>query len=237
MNQAAEQLWSLADRYFSDDLETCQAIGDVGSQITHKNKLSVLTHCNTGALATGGYGTALGVIRSLHRQGRLDMVFVDETRPWLQGARLTTFELAAEGIPHTLIADSAAAYLMAQGKVDFVVVGADRIAKNGDTANKIGTYGLAVSAKFHDVPFYVASPMSSFDLKMATGADMTIETRPEYEVTHLMGVPMAPQGTRAYNPSFDVTPASLISGIITEKSLLVEPFGANISDLFRLTRT
>jgi|CXWL01.1.fsa_nt_gi methylthioribose-1-phosphate isomerase len=184
----------------------------------------VITHCNTGALATAGIGTALGVIAEAHRQGKVAEVFADETRPLLQGARLTAWELGRLGIPHRLLADSAAATVLARGMADLVIVGADRIARNGDAANKIGTYPLAVVAARHGVPFYIAAPRSTIDLATPDGAAIPIEERAEEEVTSVFGVMVAPAGTRAFNPAFDVTPAELIAGIVTEVGVLVPPF-------------
>lgn len=216
------------------DLETCRAIGEHGAKLAQdKQSQRVMTHCNTGSLATAGYGTALGVIRSLHGQGLLEHVYVDETRPYLQGSRLTAFELQSEGIPYSLQTDSAAAYLMRYEKVDFVVVGADRIAANGDTANKVGTYSLAIVAKYHGVPFYVAAPRSTFDPQVPDGRSIPIEMRPPQEVTEHGGRAIAPRQAQAKNPSFDVTPASLISGIITEYGILRPPFEDAIRELFQ----
>jgi methylthioribose-1-phosphate isomerase len=186
--------------------------------------MRVLTHCNTGALATGAYGTALGVLRSAWEAGKRFSVWVDETRPLLQGARLTTWELEKLGIPYILIPDGAAASLMHQGRVDLVILGADRIAGNGDTANKIGTYSLAVLAYHHGIPFYVAAPLSTFDFTIADGSHIPLEERSGEEVTHLRGEPLAPAGTTALNLAFDVTPSDLISGIITEKGVLKPPY-------------
>ena len=182
--------------------------------------IRVLTHCNTGSLATAGFGTALGVVRALRETDRLEHVYCNETRPYNQGARLTAYEIAFEKMPGTLICDSAAAALMAKGKVDAVVVGADRVADNGDTANKIGTYNLAVSAAYHDVPFFVAAPISTLDPSTAKGADIVIEDRPATEITHSLGKRVAAEGIDVWNPSFDVTPAALIAGIITEKGVV-----------------
>ncbi len=192
---------------------------------------SVLTHCNTGALATGGYGTALGVIRRAWEDGRLCHVFTTETRPWLQGARLTTWELARLGVPATLVVDSAAASLMAGGRVQCVITGADRIAANGDTANKIGTLSLAVLADHFCVPFYVAAPVSTVDLGAASGDDITIEERPEAEVTHAGSSPIAPEGTSAWNPAFDVTPGRLIAAIITDGGVARRPFEQSLAEV------
>ena len=190
--------------------------------------MRVLTHCNTGALATGAYGTALGVLRSAWEAGKRFSVWVDETRPLLQGARLTTWELEKLGIPYTLIPDGAAASLMHQGRVDLVILGADRIAGNGDTANKIGTYSLAVLAYHHGIPFYVAAPLSTFDFTIADGSRIPLEERSGEEVTHLRGEPLAPAGAPALNLAFDVTPSDLISGIITEKGVLKPPYTSSI---------
>lgn len=225
MANVAQRIERCAQALFEDDLATCKSIGDHGAAMSKPGqRLRVLTHCNAGALATAGYGTALGVIRSLAAMGRLEEVFVDETRPWWQGARLTAFEMRYEKIKHTLIADSVAAVLMQKGLVDWVVVGADRIAANGDTANKVGTYSLAVAAAHHGVKFFIAAPRSTFDLSILNGSQIPIELRAQTEVTHFKGQPIAPLGTEAYNPSFDVTPAKLISGFITERGVVQPPF-------------
>ncbi len=208
----------------SEDVATNQSIGRSGlSVFSGRTALRVLTHCNTGSLATSGYGTALGVIRSLYAGGQLQSVWVDETRPYLQGARLTAYELQEERIPYQLITDSTAAYVMQQGWVDAVIVGADRIARNGDTANKIGTYALAVLCTYHKVPFYVAAPWSTFDLGLNTGQDIPIESRSGEEVTTLGDTQLAPVGATALHVAFDVTPHELITGIITEHSVIVHP--------------
>jgi methylthioribose-1-phosphate isomerase len=233
LKSVTETLLGFAERLERADLETCQAIGHHGTYAESGASLRVMTHCNTGSLATAGYGTALGVIRSLHKDGRLEHVYVDETRPYLQGSRLTAFELQAEGIPYSIQADSAAAYLMRHEKVDMVVVGADRIAANGDTANKVGTYSLAIVAKFHGVPFYVAAPLSTFDLKTPDGHAIPIEMRSPEEVTRHAGQAVAPHGAAARNPSFDVTPAELISGIITEHGVIRPPYSLAIAELFK----
>ncbi|HEY8869140.1 MAG TPA: S-methyl-5-thioribose-1-phosphate isomerase [Candidatus Limnocylindrales bacterium] len=191
--------------------------------------LRILTHCNTGPLACGQFGTALGVVQAAHHAGREVFVFVDETRPYLQGARLTTWELAQAGVPHALIADMAAGHLMARGEVDVVLVGADRVAANGDTANKLGTYTLAVLAARHQIPLLVCAPLSSVDLATADGAGIPIEERSADEVTHLRGTSIAPPGTLAVNPAFDVTPAELIRAIVTEEGTLRAPFGPALS--------
>lgn len=225
----------VAQDIFESDLNTCKTIGQNGLKtIGHLpiERLSVLTHCNAGSLATAGYGTALGVIRSLHSAHRLRMVFADETRPFLQGSRLTAFELSEEKIPFTLIVDSAAAHFMKNKMIDVVVVGADRIACNGDAANKIGTYSVAVNAKHHQIPFYIAAPLSTFDPSIETGAQIKIEDRSPSEITHFNGIKLAPLGVIAQNPSFDVTPNELISGIITEKGVLTKPFSREIKRLF-----
>lgn len=216
---------AFAERMLKEDVESNQAIGDHGATAILSNALpgkgvKVMTHCNTGSLATAGYGTALGVIRSLHKTGRLDRVFCTETRPYNQGARLTAFELVQDKLPGTLVTDSMASFLMATKGLDAVVVGADRIAANGDTANKIGTYQLAVAAKHHGVAFYVAAPFTSFDLSLSSGSQIVIEERPAQELTHVQGVQVAPEGIAVWNPGFDVTPAALITGIITEKGVI-----------------
>jgi methylthioribose-1-phosphate isomerase len=218
----------LAQALYDDDLATCKAIGRHGADLAGRRKLRILTHCNAGALATAGFGTALGVIRALHERGQVEIVYADETRPWLQGSRLTAFELAAEGIPYRVIADSAAAYLMQQGKVDWAVVGADRIAANGDTANKIGTYSVAVNARYHGVELYVAAPLSTFDPSLASGAMIPVEERSPDEIRLTAGRQMTPREAGVWNPSFDVTPAGLISGIITEKGVVRPPYGEAI---------
>ncbi|KAF7844571.1 methylthioribose-1-phosphate isomerase [Senna tora] len=212
-----------------DDVASNRAIGSYGASFikkqTEKLKLSVLTHCNTGSLATAGYGTALGVIRALHGEGVLERAYCTETRPFNQGSRLTAYELVHENIPATLIADSAVAALMRAGRVDAVVVGADRVASNGDTANKIGTYSVALCAKFHNVPFYVAAPLTSIDLSLSSGQEIVIEERSPKELLNArggLGETVAAPGISVWNPAFDITPASLISGIITEKGVIVK---------------
>ncbi len=220
----------LARHLYDDDLATCRAIGRHGAGLFARGRaLRILTHCNTGSLATAGYGTALGVVRALHERGDVELVYADETRPWLQGSRLTAYELKAEGIPYKVIADSAAAYLMQQGRVDFAIVGADRIAANGDTANKIGTYSVAVACKHHGIPFYVAAPRPTFDPAIATGAEVPVEERAADEVRRVGARQLTPDDAPVYNPSFDVTPAALISGIVTEAGVLVPPFGPAIA--------
>lgn len=212
----AEQLVNEAIKIHQEDIAANLAIAKLGASLLPDDAV-VYTHCNTGALATGGHGTALGVIRTGFQQGKIKHVYAGETRPWLQGARLTAWELQQEGIPATLVGDSAAAQLFRQEKVNWVIVGADRIAANGDTANKIGTYSLAVLAKHHGVKVMVVAPSSSFDLSIATGADIAIEQRPMTEVTEFRGQPVAPLGFPALNPSFDVTPYELIDAIVSEQ--------------------
>ncbi|MBM3501037.1 MAG: S-methyl-5-thioribose-1-phosphate isomerase [Armatimonadetes bacterium] len=209
-----------------DDLERCRRIGKHGAELIPEGA-NILTHCNAGALATAGYGTALGVIRAAHDAGKRVHVWVDETRPLLQGARLTAWELQQEGIPCTLITDNMAGYLMQQGKVDCVVVGADRIAANGDAANKIGTYAVAVLAHHHSLPFYVAAPFSTVDLALASGQDIPIEERDHDEVAllaHLATQPACPAGVSIYNPAFDPTPSDLIAAIVTEVGVIRPPY-------------
>ncbi|MEA5508548.1 S-methyl-5-thioribose-1-phosphate isomerase [Crocosphaera sp. UHCC 0190] len=203
----------------TEDLQTCQGIGNNGLEIlpTNPKKLTILTHCNAGALATAGYGTALGVIRSAWTAGRLKRVYADETRPRLQGAKLTAWECVQEQIPVTVISDNMAAHCMKQGLIDLVVVGADRIAANGDAANKIGTYGLAVVSKMHQVPFYVAAPLSTVDFELETGEQIPIEERDPSEIYQVGNTRICADGVDYYNPAFDVTPAALITGIITEQ--------------------
>jgi methylthioribose-1-phosphate isomerase len=203
----------------AEDRQMCRAIGQVGAALIHDG-FGVLTHCNAGGLATADYGTALAVMFTAAEQGRRFAVFADETRPLLQGARLTTWELQARGIDATLICDNMAAQVMKEGKIQLVVVGADRIAANGDAANKIGTYGVAVLANAHNIPFYVAAPSSTFDLTLQSGDAIPIEQRDPREVTHGFEKQTAPDGIKVYNPAFDVTPARLIAGIITEKGLI-----------------
>jgi methylthioribose-1-phosphate isomerase len=206
-----------------EDLLACQRMGDLGAELLPQ-QARVLTHCNAGALATAGYGTALGVVRSAARLGKLAAVFADETRPWLQGARLTVWELMQDGIEATLIAEAAAGHLMARGEINAVVVGADRIAANGDVANKIGTYTVAILAKEHGLPFYVAAPVSTLDLHTPTGEDIPIEERPAHEVTQVAGRRVAPEGTRVRNPAFDVTPHRYVTAIVCERGVARPPF-------------
>jgi len=207
----------------AEDVAANRALGDHGASLVPPNA-RILTHCNAGALATAGYGTALGVVRSAHAQGKVALVWVDETRPVMQGSRLTAWECVRDGIPHRLVADVVAASLMARGEVDLVITGADRIAANGDTANKIGTYGLAVLASHHRVPFYVAAPFSTIDPSLPSGARIPIEERDAAEVRRTGGRPTAPEASPVYNPAFDVTPASLIAAIVTERGVFRPPY-------------
>jgi methylthioribose-1-phosphate isomerase len=211
------------------DVLMCLKIGELGAPLLPQG--GVLTHCNAGALATGGYGTALGVIRSAHKQKRGIQVFAGETRPFLQGARLTAWELHKSGIDVTLITDNMAAHMMQRGEIQSVIVGADRIAANGDTANKIGTYGLALLARAHDLPFYVAAPLSTVDRKTPTGRQIPIEERDPREVTHIGERQLAPDGIKVRNPAFDVTPAALITAIITNAGVARAPYEASLAAL------
>ena len=212
-----------AMRIHQEEVTATRQLSQLGAELV-KDGFTVLTHCNAGALATAGYGTALGVIKAATEQGKSVSVLATETRPLLQGARLTTWELRQEGIPVTLITDSMAGYFMQQRKIDCVIVGADRIAANGDVANKIGTYTVAVLAKENGIPFYVAAPTSTIDLSLSSGDEIPIEERSPEEVTHIQGVPIAPEGIRAANPAFDVTQHSYITAIITEKGIIREPY-------------
>jgi methylthioribose-1-phosphate isomerase len=219
-----------ADRIASEDLEACHRMGAHGAELIPEGA-GVLTHCNAGGLATSGYGTALGVIRAAWERGRLREVIADETRPVLQGARLTAWELQQDGIPVTLIADGAAAHMMARGRIQAVIVGADRIAANGDVANKIGTYGVALAAAAHGIPFYVAAPISTIDLAVASGEAIPIEERPAEEVTTVRGQRIAPEGIAVANPAFDVTPARLVTAIITERGVAREPYLESLAEM------
>jgi methylthioribose-1-phosphate isomerase len=212
-----------AKRIHQEEITATRKLSQLGAELI-KDGFTVLTHCNAGPLATAGYGTALGIIKAAKEQGKKMSVFVTETRPLLQGARLTAWELMQEDIPVTLITDSMAGYFMRRNKVDCVIVGADRIAANGDVANKIGTYTLAVLAKESKIPFYVAVPTSTIDLSLSSGDKIHIEERSSEEVTHIQGVPIAPEGIRAANPAFDVTPHSYITAIITERGIIREPY-------------
>ena len=213
-----------------EDIAICRSIGRNGAQLVPDGK-TVLTHCNAGALATAGYGTALGVIRAAVESGKKIDVFADETRPFLQGARLTVWELQQDRIPTTLITDNMAGHFLKSGRIGCVVVGADRIAANGDVANKVGTYSVAVLAKENSVPFYVAAPISTLDLTLSSGDAIPIEQRAASEVTHVFGTPVAPAGTTVENPAFDVTPARYISGIITERGVARPPYEESLRKL------
>lgn len=221
--QARRQLLEYAHQIKANDISTNRKIGHQGAPLIPPQG-GILTHCNTGALATAGYGTALGVIRTAWEMGKRPHIFCTETRPWLQGARLTAWELVHLGIPAELIVDSAAAWLMSRREIDAVIVGADRIAANGDTANKIGTYSLAILAKYHHIPFYVAAPISTVDVKIASGNEITIEERAPEEVTTLQGERIAVDGIGVRNPSFDITPAQYITAIVTDRGVLRAPF-------------
>lgn len=214
-----------------EDVQMNETMGKAGAELVPQGA-RILTHCNAGALATGGYGTALGVIRAAHAQGKVSMVYADETRPLLQGARLTAYELVRDRIPVTLICDDMAGYLMAQGKIDLVVVGCDRMAANGDFANKIGTYSLAVLAKYHGIPFYTALPSSTIDRSIPNGGHIPVEQRGGEEVTGFAGVPTGPAGVQTWNPAFDVTPHELLTAVITERGVLRPPFDRELADLF-----
>ena len=231
VEQIKDRLDAEAQAIHDEDVANCRALGAFGADVVPPDA-RVLTHCNAGALATAGYGTALGVIRGAVEQGKRIAVFADETRPFLQGARLTAWELVRDGIDTTIITDSMTAALMRQGKVDLVVVGADRIAANGDTANKIGTYGVAVLAREHNIPFYVAAPLSTIDLDTPDGDHIPIEERSAREVTHVGGAQMAPEGARVWNPAFDVTPHMLIAGIITERGIFRPPYAESLRRAF-----
>lgn len=229
----AQALLALARQIALDDVEINRAMGRHGARLIAEGA-RVMTHCNAGALATAGHGTALGVIRSARDAGKRISVIANETRPYLQGARLTAWEMVQENIPVTLATDSMAGYLMQQGRVDVIVVGADRIAANGDTANKIGTYTVAVLAERHRIPFYVAAPLSTIDTAIADGGGIPIEQRDPAEVTGFRGMRWAPEGVAVANPAFDVTPAELITGLITEKGVIERPDAAKIRALFSI---
>ncbi|MBI1195990.1 MAG: S-methyl-5-thioribose-1-phosphate isomerase [Gammaproteobacteria bacterium] len=228
------ELLALAHRISEEDIEGNRRMGDFGADLI-EGPCAVLTHCNAGALATGGYGTALGVIRSAYARGLIDTVFADETRPWLQGARLTAWELIEDGIPVTLVAEGSASYLMAQGKVKWIIVGADRIAANGDVANKIGTFNLGVIARHHGVKLMVAAPTSTIDLETPTGRDIPIEQRTSDELLTIGGQRIAAAGASAWNPVFDVTPAELVTAIVTERGVIREPNAERVAALMRST--
>lgn len=227
-----EDLLEEAKAIHEEDIKANERMGKYGAELVPDHAV-ILTHCNAGALATGGFGTALGVIRFAALHGKNVKVYADETRPVLQGARLTAWELMMDNIDVTLITDNMAGYLMSKGEIDLVIVGADRIAANGDVANKIGTYSLAVLAKHHGVPFYVAAPVSTIDLDIPSGKDIPIEQRNPKEVVEIGGVRIAPEGVKVFNPAFDVTPAELISAIITEKGVLRPPFKEGLLKIVR----
>ncbi len=231
VDQIKDRLDAEAAAVHDEDVASCRAMGAFGAEVVPADA-RILTHCNAGALATAGYGTALGVVRGAVDAGKQVAVFADETRPFLQGARLTAWELVRDGIPTTVITDNMAGALMRQGRVNFVVVGADRIAANGDTANKIGTYGLAVLAREHRIPFYIAAPLSTIDLNTPDGTRIPIEERSPKEVTHVGGVQLAPAGALVWNPAFDVTPHALIAGIITEKGIFRAPYEVSLKQAF-----
>ena len=227
VEQIKAALVNEAVRIHAEAAEVTRKLSQLGAELI-RDGFTILTHCNTGALATAGYGTALGVIKQAKEQGKNIKVLATETRPLLQGARLTAWELKQADIPFTLITDSMAGYFISRGEVDCVIVGADRIVANGDTANKIGTYTLAVLAKENGIPFYVAAPTTTIDTSLASGDEIPIEQRSPAEVTHIQGVSIAPEGTQARNPAFDVTPHRYITAIITENGIITEPYGEGI---------
>ncbi len=228
--QIQQRILEEAHAMYEEDIAACKTMGKFGGELLPAEG-GVLTHCNAGALATCGYGTALGVIRAAVEQGKRIHVYADETRPFLQGARLTAWELMADGIPTTVICDNMAASLMRAGKIKAVVVGADRIAANGDTANKIGTYNVGILAKEHGIPFYVAAPWSTIDLATPTGDAIPIEERPQVEVTHHAGKQLTPHGVGICNPAFDVTPAKYVTAIITERGVLRAPYTESLREM------
>jgi methylthioribose-1-phosphate isomerase len=225
---SVDEVVELANAMAEEDVTVNRQIGSFGVELVPP-RANVLTHCNAGALATVDYGTALGVVRAAHENGRGIHVYVDETRPFLQGARLTAWELRQLGVPMTLITDNMAGHFMSRGEVDLVIVGADRIAANGDVANKIGTYSLAVLAQAHSIPFYVAAPTSTVDLSISSGEDIPIEERSSAEVTHILGTPIAPEGIEAAHPAFDVTPARYVSAIVTERGVVRAPYAQTLA--------
>jgi methylthioribose-1-phosphate isomerase len=231
VDEIKQRLDDEAQAIHDEDVASCRAMGAFGADVVPADA-RVLTHCNAGALATAGYGTALGVIRGAVEKGKRVVVFADETRPFLQGARLTAWELIRDGIDTTVITDNMSGALMRQGRVDLVVVGADRIAANGDTANKIGTYGVAVLAREHKIPFYVAAPLSTIDLDTPDGTHIPIEERSAREVTHVGPSQVAPAGAHVWNPAFDVTPSELIAGIITERGIIRPPYVETLKRAF-----
>ena len=231
ISELIEELKENGKKLELQDIEINKKIGDYGAEVVPKGA-TILTHCNAGALATVGYGTALGVVRSAFANDPTVQVFADETRPRQQGARITTLELTMDGIPVTLITDGMCSYFMKKGMIDMVCVGADRIAANGDAANKIGTYTVAIAAKYHNIPFYVAAPLSTIDTSIKSGNDIIIEERSHKEVTHINGKPICAEGVNIINPGFDVTPHELISGIITEKGILRPDYTKSIAEAF-----
>ncbi|WP_314982867.1 S-methyl-5-thioribose-1-phosphate isomerase [uncultured Veillonella sp.] len=238
MSEVVDLITKEAIIIHEEDVSLNRRMAEAGATLFEgKKNIRILTHCNAGALATGGLGTALGVVRKLHENGQLERVYADETRPLLQGARLTAFELHEDGIPVTLETDNMAAYAMQQGLIDAVIVGADRITTKGDVANKIGTYGVAVLAKFHNIPFYVAAPYSTFDFTLENGSDIPIEMRDDYEVTSLHGVQTAPNGIGVLNPAFDVTPHDLVTAIITEEGVLTPNYEESIGKLRQIVES
>ncbi len=236
VDQLKDRLDRESDAIHDEDVASCRAMGAFGAAVVPADA-RILTHCNAGALATAGYGTALGVVRGAVEAGKRVSVFADETRPFLQGARLTAWELVRDGIQTTIITDNMSGALMRQGKVDLVVVGADRIAANGDTANKIGTYTVAVLAREHQIPFYVAAPLSTIDLNTPDGSHIPIEERNVREVTHVGSSQLAPVGALIWNPAFDVTPHHLIAGIITERGIFRAPYSESLRRAFDLEPT
>ncbi len=232
LKEIREVLEKEANKIYEEDLKSNLQMADLGSKLLPFQGGTVLTHCNTGSLATAGWGTALGVIRTAYRKGKIKKVLVDETRPYLQGARLTMWELHQDKIPCELITDSMAAHLMKTEKIDAVLVGADRIASNGDVANKIGTYNLAILCHYHKIPFYVVAPTSTVDMNILSGAQIPIEERSHKEVTHIKTYAIAPLNSVARHPAFDVTPVVLISAIVTEKGVVQPPSSHAIKELF-----
>ena len=230
--QLKDYLLTKALQLLEEDYEMCLAIGNFGSTLVAPHA-KILTHCNAGGLATAGYGTAVGVLRTAHQQGKEISVWVDETRPLLQGARLTAWELQEAGIPYKIITDNMAGYVMSRGAVDAVITGADRVLACGDTANKIGTYSLAVLARYHNIPFYIAAPFSTIEFTTRCGADIVIEERTQSEILECSGSRITPHGAQAFNPAFDVTPGNLISAIITDRGIAYPPYSESLSRLLR----
>ncbi|MFP5204418.1 MAG: S-methyl-5-thioribose-1-phosphate isomerase [Acidobacteriota bacterium] len=235
LEEIKDRLLAEAHAMYEEDIAACKTMGALGGELL-PDEGGVLTHCNAGALATCGYGTALGVIRAAVERGKKIHVYADETRPFLQGARLTAWELMADGIPTTVICDNMAASLMRAGKIQAVVVGADRIAANGDVANKIGTYNVAILAREHGIPFYVAAPWSTIDLATASGEAIPIEERPQREVTHHAGRQLTPDGVGIRNPAFDVTPARYVTAILTERGVLRAPYAESLREMEPVAR-